>query len=280
MRTFLALLGAACWTVAGSAQPTFSSRVDGVRVDVLVTDGSRRPVRGLSPADFAIRDNGVPQQVDVLSFGEVALNIGLVFDLSESVAGARLEQLRAASRSLTAELQPADQSGLITFDQAVALRCPMSRDRLCVDRELSNADPVGASALVDGVVAAMIAGESEVGRSLLMVFSDGLDTASFVGEDRALDIGKRSDIVAYPIATKGARPKFLEDLADATGGQLHEVDRRADLSPTFKAILDEFRQRYLVTYTPRGVAKDGWHTLEVRVNRPGTRVKARPGYQG
>jgi len=43
-------------------------------------------------------------------------------------------------------------------------------------------------------------------------------------------------------------------------------------------ILQEFRQRYLISYTPRGVAKDGWHKLDVRVKRGGT-VKARPGYQ-
>ncbi len=65
-----------------------------------------------------------------------------------------------------------------------------------------------------------------------------------------------------------------------TGGRLHEVDRDDDLSKTFRSILDEFRHRYLVTYTPRDVPKDGWHKLEVRVNRSGARVKARPGYQG
>ena len=135
-----------------ATQPTFSSRVEGVRVDVLVTDSSRKPLRGLTPADFIIRDNGVPQQVDVVSFGEIALNVGLAFDLSESVAGPRLEQLRAASKALTSELQPADQSGLITFDETVTLRCPLSLDRSCLDRSLAAAKPTGSTALVDGIL--------------------------------------------------------------------------------------------------------------------------------
>ena len=126
----------------------------------------------------------------------------------------------------------------------------------------------------------MIVGESDVGRSLLMVFSDGLDTASFLHTDRVLDMGRRTDVVVYPIASKEARPDFVEELAELTGGQLHEVGRNEDLSKTFRAILDEFRHRYLVTYTPKNVSKDGWHKLEVRVNRSGARVKARPGYQG
>lgn len=261
-------------------QPTFSSRVDGVRVDVLVTDSSRRPLRGLTPQDFTIRDNGVAQQIDIVSFGEIALNVALAFDLSESVAGGRLEQLRAASRALTAELQPADQSGLITFNEIVSLRCALSRDRSCIDRSLAEVAPAGATALVDGVLAAIVAGESDVGRSLLMVFSDGLDTSSFMGTDRVLDMGRRSDVVVYSIASKDARPDFLETLSEITGGRLHETKRDEELSKAFRAILDEFRHRYLVTYTPKGVPKDGWHTLDVRVNRSGARVKARPGYQG
>ena len=59
-----------------------------------------------------------------------------------------------------------------------------------------------------------------------MVFSDGLDTASWLTADRVLDMGRRSDVVVYPIATKGARPEFLDELADLTGGRLHEVDRK------------------------------------------------------
>ena len=279
MKFLLACTAFAAWSLT-TTQPTFSSRVEGVRVDVLVTDASRKPLRGLTPADFAIRDNGVPQKVDVVSFGEIELNVGLAFDMSESVAGARLQQLQTASQALTAELRSADQSSLITFDQEVTLRCPMSLDRSCLQRALGEAAPRGLTALIDGTLAGIIAGESDVGRSLLMVFSDGLDTASFMNAERVLDMGRRSDVVVYPIASRDARPEFLEELASLTGGQLHEVRRDEELSKTFRAILDEFRYRYLVTYTPTNVARDGWHKLEVRVNRSGARVKARPGYQG
>lgn len=264
-----------------AGQPTFSARVEGIRVDVLVTDASRRPVRGLSAADFSIRDNGVPQDVDVVSFGETSLNVGLVFDLSESVVGEPLERLRAASRALTSELQAADRLALVTFDQVVSMRCALSTsNRSCANDALAAAMPTGETALVDGVFAGMMVGESDIGRSLLMVFSDGLDTASFLPAARVLEMGRRSDVVVYPITSKGARPEFLDELADLTGGRLHEVGRDDDLSATFRTILDEFRHRYLLTYVPKNVAKDGWHKLEVKVNKSGTRVKARPGYQG
>ncbi len=279
IRAVLALAALGSATVAAT-QPTFSARVEGIRVDVLVTDASRRPLRGLTPADFSIRDNGVLQEVDVVSFGETSLNVGLAFDLSESVAGAPLARLQAANLALTGALQPADRLALVTFDHVVTLRCALTSSRACANDALTEAKPTGETALVDGVFAGMMVGESDAGRSLLMVFSDGLDTASWLSADRVLDMGRRSDVVVYPIASKGARPDFLDELASLTGGRLHEVGWNDDLSDTFSAILDEFRYRYLVTYTPKGVAKDGWHKLDVGVNRSGARVKARPGYQG
>jgi len=279
MNRWLPIVALLCGTVV-AAQPIFSARVDGIRVDVLVTDSSRRPLRGLTGADFTIRDNGVPQEIDIVSFGESSLNVGLSFDLSESVDGEPLARLQAASRALTNALQPADRLALVTFDRVVTLRCALSSNRSCAIEALAAARPEGETALVDGVFAGMMVGESDAGRSLLMVFSDGLDTASFLGANRVLDMGRRSDVVVYPITSKGARPQFLDELASLTGGQLHEIDKSDDLSATFRSILDEFRHRYLVTYTPKNVPKDGWHKLEVRVNRSGARVKARPGYQG
>jgi Ca-activated chloride channel homolog len=269
------------WASAGiiSGQPIFSSRVEGVRVDVLVTDGSRRPLRGLTAADFSIRDNGVLQQVDVISFGEASLNVGLTFDMSESIAGTRLDQLRHAGEALVAELQPADQSSFISFDYRVWQRCPLSTDASCIRQSIDAAAPSGGTALIDGVFAAMTLGETAVGRSLLMVFSDGLDTASWLTADRVLETARQSDVVVYGVATR-PRSDFLDEIASLTGGRVIEVERDANPGAAFRSILDEFRHRYLVTYTPRGVARDGWHKLEVRVNRRGATVRARPGYQG
>jgi Ca-activated chloride channel homolog len=266
--------------VLAADQPTFSSRVEGVRVDVLVTDSSRRPLRGLSPADFELRDNGVLQVVDVVSYGEISLNVALAFDLSGSVAGERLARLRAASGALVTGLQKGDQTALVTFDRVVALPCPLSGTTACIAQALAARPTADETALIDGVYAGMAIGESDVGRSLLMVFSDGIDTASWLRAERVLETGRRSDVVVYAIASNDSRPEFLDELTSLTGGRLYEVGRGDDLGARFRSILDEFRHRYLVTYRPQGVTRGGWHRLDVRVKRSGATVKARPGYQG
>ena len=264
--------------VARSQQPTFSSRVDAVRVDVLVTD-AHGPVRGLGPADFEVRDNGVLQQVDLVSFDQIPLNVVLTLDMSASVAGNRLDRLRSAGAAILRDLKPGDQSALVTFSHVVRLAAGMSTAIEPVRTALTQASGDGGTALTDGVYTGIVAGQADAGRELLIVFSDGLDTMSWLPADRVLDVAKRSDVVAYAVAVRSlAKPEFLRDLTSFTGGRLFEVEKTGNLDAIFVGILDEFRQRYLVSYTPRGVTREGWHKLDVHVKRGGT-VKARPGYQ-
>ncbi len=59
-----------------------------------------------------------------------------------------------------------------------------------------------------------------------------------------------------------------------------QIESTKNLNTIFLGILDEFRQRYLVSYSPQGVAKGGWHRLEVRIKNRKATVIARPGYLG
>lgn len=280
-RTILACALLCGWLsqTTGGQTPAFSSRVYGVRVDVLVTDRDRRPIRGLNGEDFEIRDNGVAQQVDVVNFGELPLNVVLALDLSESVAGQRLMQLRAASQALVGRLEKLDRAALVTFNTRVSQSCPLSLELACVTSALRDAAARGDTALVDASYAGLVAGESDLGRSLLIIFSDGLDTASWLTPARVLETARRSEVVVYAVASSPSRSPFLRDLTALTGGQVFETERGSDLTGAFQRVLDEFRYRYLVTYTPRGVSNTGWHQLGVRIRKPGATVRARPGYQ-
>jgi VWFA-related protein len=281
MRAAVAL---ASLVFAGSAalltaqSQTFSSKVEAVRVDVLATDKGR-PVRDLHAEDFEVLDNGVLQQPDLISFEQIPLNLILIFDMSSSVVGERAEQLREGAATVLSALTSGDQAALITFNDAVVRRAGLTADFEQLRAALKQVEGRGDTALIDAVYAGMLIGESDVGRALLIVFSDGVDTASFLSADVILGTAKRSDIVAYAVVAGGSpRRSFLNDLADLTGGTFYNAGSIANLGATFIRILNEFRQRYLVSYSPRGVPGEGWHRLEVRVRRRGTDVRARPGY--
>jgi VWFA-related protein len=268
--------------IAASPQtPTFSSRLEVVRVDVLVTEDGK-PARGLNAADFDIRDEGVPQTVDLVSFEQIPLNVVLAMDISDSVAGDRLEHLRGASGAVLSHLTKADQAGLVSFNNAVEVRAALTHDTALVRSALDHVQPSGDTALVDGSYAAMAlarSGGRDVRRGLVIVFTDGVDTISWLTPERVLEASRRSDAVVYGVIVRSrSKASFLRDLSDRTGGGMVEIESTEDLANRFVGILDEFRQRYLVSYTPRGVAAGGWHRLEVRVKGRKVSVKARTGY--
>jgi VWFA-related protein len=262
---------------AQTQAPVFSTKVEVVRVDALVTDKGQ-PVLGLTPADFEVLDNGVPQQVEFVSYDQIPLNVVLALDMSDSVAGDRLEHLRAAGAALLAGLKRSDQAALVTFSNRIALGAALSSDLQPLRDALDEVIGTGETSLVDGAYAGLTVGESDAGRALLIVFSDGLDTLSWLSPAAVLETAKRSDVVVYGVSTGKSKAEFLRELTSFSGGRLFEMDKTANLSATFVSILEEFRRRYLVSYTPRGVSKDGWHRLEVRIKGKKAAVKARPGY--
>jgi VWFA-related protein len=279
----MAALGAMVFiaSTAGRAQrPTFSARLDVVRVDALVTDNGR-PVRGLSPGDFVLLDNGTPQTVDFASFETLPVNVILAFDQSNSVIGDRLAQLRDAARAVLGALTPRDQAALVTFSHRVELRQPLTHESRLVVDAVSTGQPAGETSLFDGVYAGLLVGVNDTARNLVLVFSDGVDTASWLAAEQIIETAKRSDAVVYALSPKGAGSvPFLRDLTDQTGGSTIEVESLRELSTRFVAILEEFRHRYLLSYSPKGVAAPGWHRLEVKVKDRRVTVKARPGYVG
>jgi VWFA-related protein len=272
-----ALLGTTL--AAAPQQPTFSSRVEAIRVDVLVTDRGQ-VVRGLRPQDFEVRDEGVLQEVDFVSLEQLPVIVILGLDISQSVSGERLQHLQTAGDALLQRLAGEDRAALLTFSHVVRLQHELTSDIAGIRQALADVNPAGQTSLVDGTSGAIALAASDVGRSLLIVFSDGVDTASFQSPTVVLQAARRSDLVVYGVSVRSRiSPTFLKDLGELTGGALLEIESTRDLSQAFLRILDEFRQRYLLSFSPRGVSPTGWHRLEVRVKGRRVTVNARAGYQ-
>ncbi len=276
-----ALIYGVLWMATGTGAlaqaPSFSSQTEAVRVDVLVTDNGRL-VPGLQSGDFEVLDNGVLQKVDLASFEEVPLNVVLALDMSGSLNAQQIEHLRTAGNTLLDGLKPTDQAALVTFSHVVSQGSPLTSNFDGIRAALNETDTVGQTSLVDASFTGMMIGESDVGRSLLIVFTDGVDTRSYLTPDAVLETAKRCDVVVYGVDVGKRRSSFPRDLSAATGGRLIEIESTKDLDATFRGILEEFRQRYLISYSPQGVVAGGWHRLDVRVKGRSVMVRARPGY--
>ena len=175
-----------------SAQtPRFRSGVDAVRVDALVTDG-KRPIAGLAAADFELRDNGVPQRITDVSRETLPLNIISVLDVSGSVAGVPLKQLKHGMTALVAALASGDRAALVSFAERLRIHSALIDDRAKLLAILDDVKAGGMTALLDAVFAGLSLREADQGRTLLLVFSDGRDTASWLTAAKVLDATRRA----------------------------------------------------------------------------------------
>jgi VWFA-related protein len=257
--------------------PTFSTKLEVVRLDVLVTAGGQ-PVRGLTVDDFEVSDNGVRQTLDLASFEQMPLSVVLALDASASLSATQLVDLRAAGRAVLTALKNDDRAALVTFSEVVSLEQALTGEAAAVESALGRVDADGRTALVDGVYSAVTIADASRGRGLAIVFSDGLDTASWLTKEQVIEAARRSDVVVYGVGTGRTETGFLSDITDQTGGRLFQIESTADIRDRFLAILAEFRERYVLSYTARGVARSGWHRLDVRIKGRRAIVRARPGY--
>ena len=264
---------------AAAQETTFSVKAEEVRVDVLVTENGK-PVANLSAADFEILDNGVSQEINSATLQKQSpISTTLVFDMSRSVAGSLLDHLKNAARAFLDDLKNGDYASLITFNNAVMLGSAPTPDFARIRQSLDQAQAFGNSSLIDGSYAGLVLAESRPDQPLVIIFSDGRDTFSWLTSEAVLETAKRNDAVVYAVSTARQTEKsFLNELTRLTGGSLLEIKSSRDLAAAFLNILGEFRQRYLIAYTPKGASEIGWHKVDVRVKRPTAKVSARPGY--
>jgi VWFA-related protein len=280
-------------------QPSFRTSVDVVRLEALVLDGGK-PVSDLTDRDFEVFDNGVRQRVRVESLEESSIDVVLALDTSSSVAGRLLEQLTAAATSLVDALDDRDRVALLTFSQALAIRAPLTADRAHVRAAIAAVRAQGSTSIADALSAALALPGANDRPTLLLVFSDGVDTASWLTPSQVLDQARRSETVIDGVVVgsdstrrlappaRGGRvdprdevdeiERLLPAVTEATGGRLLDGSRADRLSAAFVDAVRSFRQRYEITWTP-AEATPGWHAIEVRVkgHRNAT-VRARPGY--
>jgi Ca-activated chloride channel family protein len=264
---------------AQDQKPLFTTGTTGVRVDVLVLDHNA-PVAGLNAADFELKDSGITQTVTVIESSDVPINVVLAFDTSGSTEGKRLTDLTDAARALVSGLKPHDRVALTTFNHAVVERVPLTSDFPRIVSTLSSVTASGETAIMDGIHSALMTTQAEAGRSLVIVCTDGRDTQSWLQGDEVAEVAKRSNAVIYAVAAGAARRwADMKTLTDITGGHMIEIEKSSDFRAQLVHVLEEFRSRYVLAFTPTGVAPSGLHRLDVKVvGRGGVTVKARTSY--
>jgi len=300
--TWLAVLAGA-FAVAQSSAPTdqqqpaatFRTGADVVSVEASVRR-DKRPITGLKISDFELVDNGVPQEISDITYERLPIDVTVVLDVSASVTGPVLDQLRQSVRQLKSDLGPNDRLKLVAFNMQVRRLADFEAPASATDAAFETLSGRGSSAIFDSVAVALAAPAPQGRRHLIVLFSDGQDSSSITDPDVLFDVARRTtptvttvlasalpEHMASPFARSPGKPaitigRLYDQLARETGGTVVTTTPGESLSSTFRRVLADFRSSYVLYFTPRNVDRTGSHTLQVRVKQVGAEVRARRGY--
>jgi len=241
-------------------QTTLHVDVKLVNIFVNVTDKDGAIVGNLTRDDFAIFEDGRPQQIAIFEKqSEVPLNLTLAIDTSGSVQKDMSEEEGAAKRFAQAILRPQDQMSVLQFATTVHELTPFTNKLAVIDRGLHELHSDWATALYEAIsVGAERLGPKQ-GRKVLVVISDGDDTAKTSTYADALEAALRNEVMIYsiidvPIEASAGRDiggeHALITLAEQTGGK-HFYVGDGGLDKAFAQVSDDLRTQYLVGYYPR-----------------------------
>lgn len=258
----------------------FSTSVDAVLVDALVMS-NRRPVSGLVATDFQVFCDSALRPHTLVDTGPLPIDLEFLVDRSDSMADRDFPALASTVRQLAGTVRPVDSAHLTTFTHVLLGRWGLD-DSDPGRRNLMAPVRAGGTALRDAVFATAVRARRGV-RTLLLVMSDGEDTASWLSEQTVMEAVEHSDVVVYAIALplRDANPwkpepvsSFLTRVTSATGGRWMPLSTR--VGEQVAEIMNEHANRYVLAFEPAAGTQPGWHRIEVKTRRGN--VIARRGY--
>jgi Ca-activated chloride channel homolog len=273
----LVALAVICAVPIASQEMTLHVDVRLVNVFVNVTDRNGAIVGGLSRDDFSVTEDGRPQQIAVFERqSELPLNVTLAIDTSGSVHKDMAEEADAAKRFAHALLRPQDQMSLIQFATDVRMLTPFTDKLSQIDHGLGQLRGDFATALYDAIVIGSEGFGRKQGRKVLVLVSDGGDTAKSSTYEQALEAALRNEVMIYsiidvPIEASAGRDlggeHALITLAEQTGGKSF-YESEGGLDKAFAHVSDDLRTQYLIGYYPQHQEPGRiFHRLQVTVPR-------------
>jgi Ca-activated chloride channel homolog len=286
---------------AGQTQPstepetTLKVNVKLVNVYVTVTDGHGAPVAGLKKENFVLQEDGREQTISVFDKeSAVPLSIALAVDTSLSTRHDLPLEQASAKRFAHEILRPVDALSVFSFSEAVMQGTPYTAELKRIDEGIDHVRLGAATALFDCVYLASRSLDRRQGRKVLVLITDGEDTASSkaVGYKEAARAAEEAEALVYsiivvPIENSAGREiggeHALIQLSEDTGGKYYYATSMSQLDDAFRQISDELRTQYLLAYYPsQRLSNSEFRRIQVGVTGPagaaGFHVRNRAGY--
>jgi Ca-activated chloride channel homolog len=252
-----------------------------VLLDATVKTKAGQIMGNLKKEDFEVREDGVPQKLDIFSRDELPLSVALVLDLSDSI-GPFLGPLRQAANTALSALKPDDEVALFTFSTEAQLRAPFTKDKSQIAEQINAFKVGGATNINDGifVAAQYLLNSPPRGRRVIILISDDVGTdAGGQGTRDIVTEAIASDAVLYNLKIPGYNPPGtlfaasmipglvnIHRVVDQTGGEIFDVPDVAHLDTVFQALINRIKTRYTLGYYTNANGANGKpHKLDVKL---------------
>ena len=279
---------AAVPVLVGSQQPIFRSGTELVDLFVTVTDGEGRLVPNLVQDDFAIFDEKEPQEIALFEQEVRPISVVVMLDTSISTDNV-MHLIKGGAEQFLIRMLPDDRARVGAFNDKIQIEpAEFTGDRDALIEKLSDQDYGNSTRLWDAMEASLDALTNVEGRKVVLVLTDGQDSASSGGWKDVLRRAIAEDVMIYSIGLEveyfnGARwtrtspDRNLRRLAQETGGGYFLLAETDDLGPTFTRVSQELHSQYVLAFAP--TVRDGkTHQLEVRVIGRNMEARSRRSY--
>lgn len=272
--------------------------VDEVVLTFNAIDGHGLPVNDLKENEVRLRDNGSPPR-RIIAFDTIVnrpIRAAFLLDTSESMQQS-LPVSKQIAQSFAERIfrQDSDQAIVIDFAYASNTAAQWTDDQSLLSRNVRNVrlgamNPAPGTAIFDTIFRTCAYGfknaDPAATGNVILLFSDGEDTAGLTSPDEALRSCQHSNTVIYAFRIPSSVSKdstglrTLADLACKTGGRVFPAYDTPDaIWNDIKTIESEMRNRYLLVYTPANLEHDGaFHSIELQLPNRVDQVNVRTGY--
>jgi len=275
-------------------ETTLKVNVNLVNVFVTVTDAHGSPIAGLTKDNFILKEDDNEQRIAVFDKqSELPISIALAIDTSLSTRQDLPLELASAKRFARAIMRPVDAMSVYGFSEVVneSTRGYVS-DVKKIDEAIDHIRVGAATALYDAIYLTSRALDQRKGRKVIVLITDGGDTASRVDYKEAVRAAEEAEALVYsiiivPIEASAGRETggehALIQLSEDTGGKYYYATSTPQLDQAFHKISDELRTQYLLAYYPsQHTSFSEFRRIEVKVagvpDAANYKVRHRAGY--
>lgn len=274
-----------------AAQRVFRAGVDLATFGVTITDKKGNLVTDLTKNDFEILEDGKKQSIEFFAHGDgdtaLPMHLGLMIDASGSMQN-EMKLAQGAAIKFLNMLPSAEDITLVDFDTQVRITQYPQRDFARLVERIRQRKADGFTALYDALGTYLDGADSQDGRKVMVMYTDGGDTRSALSFSETMDLLKASNVTVYAIglleSTGSARAQLqmtLRQLVEATGGQAFFPTAMKEVESTYEKVLAEVKGQYHLGYQSTNAKTDGaWRKVEIKVKRQDLRIRSRKGYFG